>query len=140
MTDNPSVNRKLDDPAIDHMDHALGRPVWPRRESYRNYYATYTDSPDARHFEASPHWKRSGVAGRMAYYHVTESGREVLAAYLAQHDCRRAFVVTFAGHDRIMPARTRSGARYAYFQQISDCLPDLRFGEFLRQSSVRSAA
>ncbi|WP_319533384.1 hypothetical protein [uncultured Cohaesibacter sp.] len=35
---NHSVNRSLDDKAMDAIDHALGRPVDPMSESYRNYY------------------------------------------------------------------------------------------------------
>ena len=40
-----TVNRYLADPAMDDVDHALGRPLDPMRESYRNRYAV--DAGDA---------------------------------------------------------------------------------------------
>lgn len=138
--ENPSVNRYLKDKAMDHIDHALGRPVWPLRESYRNYFATDSESDLAKAFEASPHWKRRNVAGRMAYYSVTQSGREALAEYLKQQDnAARVFVVTFDGHSRIVPAKSHGAARYSYFLEISDCFSDLTFVEFARQSRVSVA-
>lgn len=138
-TPNPKVNRYLDDPAFDHMDHALGRPSWPMRESYWNYFATEVGGKDAAAFEASPHWKLSGTDGRMAYYHVTEAGRVALAAYLSRHDQHRVFAVTFEGYTTLISAKSRSKARYSHFLTISESWPDLTFGRFARMSSVGKA-
>lgn len=43
---NPTVNRYLKDKAMDHIDHALGRPVDPLRESYRNHFYLCSDEGD----------------------------------------------------------------------------------------------
>ncbi len=140
MIDNPVVNRCLKDKALDHIDHALGRPVWPLRESYRNYFATDVDSDHARIFEASPHWTLRNVAGDMAWYSVTDAGRKALADYLATVRRDRAYVVTFQGYDTIVPALSPSKARYSHFLEIRDCLGDLTFGAFVRRTRVRRAA
>lgn len=126
--DNPKVNRHLEDKAMDHIDHALGRPVWPLRESYRNNFAIDDESDLAKVFDASPHWEKRGVNGAMAFFSVTQAGREALADHLKQQaKPARAFVVTFDGHSTIIPAKSPGAARYAYFLKISDVLPDLTF-------------
>lgn len=110
--ENPRVNRHLKDRAMDHIDHALGRPVW------------------------------HGAQGQMLFYRVTGEGRAALAKHLdsVEVDQRhRGYVVTFDRHSRTIPAKSRSHARYAYFQDVRDCLPDLTFGDFIRRSTVRLA-
>ncbi len=136
---NPSVNRYLDDKAIDHIDHALGRPVWPQRESYRNYFSVPTDSDIERAFEASPHWTLRNIAGDMAWYSVTDAGRKALADHLATVGSARAYVVRYQGHDRIVPASSPSKARYSYFLEVRDCLGDLSFFDFSKSTTVRLA-
>lgn len=136
---NPSVDRYLEDKAIDHIDHALGRPVWPLRESYRNYFATPPDSDLARKFDVSTYWEFRNSHGDMAWYSVTDAGRQALSEYLAQTRADRAYVVRFQGYDRIVPAATPSKARYAYWLEISDCLGDMRFGDFAKSTQVRRA-
>lgn len=39
------VNRYLKDKAMDRMDHALGCPVDPMQETFRNYYVVGDDNP-----------------------------------------------------------------------------------------------
>lgn len=140
MTDNPSVNRCLEDKALDHVDHALGRPAWPLRDSHRNYFATDAGGRLARAFESSAHWRRRGTDGRLTYFQVTEEGRKALAAHLASLGLDRIFVVEFAGHQRNVPAPTASKARYHYWLDIIDVLPDVSFLTFVRRSRVRRAA
>lgn len=140
MSENPSVNRCLNDKALDYIDHALGRPAWPLRESYRNYFAIQPNRDLAREFEASPHWKRDGRVGRLICFRVTDEGRKALADHLAALRLDSVFVVTFEGHDRIVPAATPSKARYSHFLDVSDVVPDLTFGDFLCRSRVRRAA
>ncbi len=53
---------------MDRIDHALGRPIWPLRETSRNYFATQADGKLAKTFDASDHWTRGGVSGEMAFY------------------------------------------------------------------------
>lgn len=138
--ENPIVNRYLADKDMDRIDHALGRPVWPLRKSYRDYFATRRDSDQAKDFDASPHWQKRNVCGDMAFYAVTEAGRAALADHLASLDVQhRAYEVTFEGHSTLIAAKDRNAARYKHFLNISDCLPDLTFGVFIRKASVRCA-
>lgn len=147
MTDrpNPSVNRYLKDKAFDHIDHAIGRPVDPMRESFRNYFATGVGSQDAVRFLASAHWQCDGTQGRMAYFSVTTAGREALRDHLASQAVTmgkpwRAYAVEFNGLTDTIPARSRGQARYLRFLGISDCYPSLTFGQFARKASVRVAS
>lgn len=139
---NPSVNRCLDDNAFDHIDHALGRPTFPLRESYRNYFATDVRSNLSIAFDASPFWELRNVTPcAMAYYSVTEHGRQALADHLAAEPAPwRAFSVTFGGFTSIVPERSRGKARYAAYLRISDCFADLTFGAFAKAATVRVAA
>jgi hypothetical protein len=77
----------------------------------------------------------------MAFFTVSDAGRRALARHLAalpvQH---RAFVVSYEGFDRIVPARTRDQARYLEYLSVSDCFSELKFGDFVKQARVRVAA
>lgn len=138
---NPSVNRYLEDKAFDHIDHALGRPIYPLRESHRNYFATGSSGEHAARFESSPFWRKTGQRDDMAFYSVTDAGRKALCDHLASlPKPHHAFVVSFAGYTRIVPERTRAKARYAYYLEISDCDCDLTFRDFSKRCSVRRAA
>jgi len=137
---NPPVNRYLRDPQIDDIDHALGRPVFPLRESYRNYYATEDDGELARRFDASPFWIKTARSSRMAFYSVTNAGRDALALHLSTLTPVRAFEVRYRGYRRIVPAATRSRARYSYFRDLREFDPDLQFAEFAYLARVRLAA
>lgn len=143
MTDasllNPPVNRCLKDTALDHIDHALGRPTWPLRESYRNYFATESDGVEARAFEASSCWHRGAKSGRLTFYHVTDYGRQALAEHLASIGADRVYNVSFGGHERPVSAPTAAKARYSRFLQINDVMPDLTLIDFSRQARVRLA-
>lgn len=134
---NPSVNRYLADEALDHVDHALGRPTWPHRESYRNFFTTEPDGDLARGFAASPWWKEGVSIGRLQCFLVTESGRKALAEHLAALKLDRVFIVAFEGREKIIAASTGSKARYDCYFEIRDVLPDLNFLDFARRSRVR---
>lgn len=136
--DNPRANRCLKDRAFDDIDHALGRPVFPLRETSRNYFATESGGAQDIEFARSPHWAFGRRIGVVAYYWVTDAGRAALAEHLAEvgHEWR-AFAVSYGGHARIVPARSAAQARYAYFLDVSDVLPDLTFGNFARGALVR---
>lgn len=141
MNSNPTVDRYLRDKAMDCIDHALGRPVWPLLETYRNHFAT--TSADAMGFESNPHWEFYGAHDRMAFYSVTYAGRQALADYLDRlgiDEQRRAYLVTYEGCETIVPARSRSHARYSHYLTISDCFSELTFGDFIKASSVRLAS
>lgn len=141
-SENPTVNRYLKDKAMDRIDHALGRPIWPLRETYRNHYATDATGTLAIEFAYSAHWKCRGLSGDMAFFAVTEAGRKALADHLETQDTKeryRAYMVTYNGYGRIVPAKTADDARYSEFLTIRDCFSELTFAEFVRASTVRAA-
>lgn len=139
-TKNPPVNRCLKDKAMDHIDHALGRPAWPLRESYRNYFATEADGPDGRSFAGSPYWERGGTSpGGLTSFYVTQAGREALAKHLSEIDADRVYLVTYEGFETIVPAASPAKARYNKWLDLRDVLPDLPFLDFSRDARVRLA-
>lgn len=134
------VNRYLENKAMDHIDHALGRPVDPLGESYRNYFYVIGDTDLRRYMAHSPHWTCTGHTDSGAYFSVTDEGRAALAAYLKQiGDKHRLFIVTWAGCEMEVAATTRSKALYSKWLDISDVNPDLSFAKFQRESKVRAA-
>lgn len=135
------VNRYLRDKDFDHIDHALGRPVDPLGETYRNYFATNTDGAEATAFRASEFWHEDGTRGDMAFFSVAASGRRALAEYLAEiGDPHRAFTVTTTEGERDVVATSHGAARHLVFLDASDVDPDLTFSAFLaRVKSTRLA-
>ena len=137
--DNPKVNRDLADHAMDLIDHALGRPTFPLKETYRNYFATSEGNPEAPHFDQSPHWQRSGERFGMTYYAVTDESRKALADHLHTLPQFKPFVVKYWEWSKIVTAKSRAAARYSVFLDVSDA-GDIPFREFLKISSVRAYA
>lgn len=139
MNANPTVNRQLDDQAMDNIDHALGRPVSPLRATSRNYFAT-DDMNEIAAMAYSTHWACAGARGDMTYFRVTDAGRQALADHLAtlqrQH---RPYLVTFDDYQTVIPAESRGQARYKYWLHVSDCC-DISFAELQRRCRVRLAA
>lgn len=125
---------------MDRLDHALGRPLDPIAESYRNFYAISGSIADA--LAASSCWvETKGPPSSLRYFSVTAVGRERLASHLREiGDPHRAFSVTFNGYTRTVIAKTRDKAKYSAFLDASDVMPDLTFGDFCRRVSVRRAA
>ncbi len=141
MTSNPSVNRYLKNEAMDHIDHALGRPIDPMGECYRNHFAADKDGRDAASFRASPHWHLDGCLGRMAFYSVTDEGRKALAQHLKEvGDPWKPYDVTFDGFTSRVSAMSAGNAKYQKYLDISDCRPSLTFGRFAREATVRRVA
>ena len=124
--DNPTVNRYLKDKAMDRIDHALGRPVDPLRETYRDHYAVEKDSDIAAEFRASSNWQEeqpSALNEDMRWFYVTDVGRQALANHLKKiNDGNRRFVVTWEGYDTIVAAETHSKARYSKYLAVSDVM------------------
>ncbi|MBX4889817.1 hypothetical protein [Rhizobium bangladeshense] len=138
---NPSVNRYLKDKVFDHLDHALGRPVNPLAESYRNYFAIGVENKLARDFSASPNWRKTGQRDDMAYFAVTDAGRKALAAHLRQiGDPWQAFSVTYDETTCIIVATSEADAKKRAFSSASEYYTDLTFRQFSRQISVERAA
>lgn len=141
--DNPTVNRYLKDKAMDRIDHALGRPADPMRETHRRYFAVGKDSDIAKGFRASPHWEEappSGINEDMRWFYVTDAGRMALRDHLKEiNDRTRRYTVTYWEYSDIVAAETPAKARYSKFLDVSDAWSELTFAEFQRNSRVRLA-
>jgi hypothetical protein len=138
---NPRVNRYLKDKAMDHIDHALGRPVDPLGETYRNHFATDVDSQEAKAFGASENWELDGLRQGMAYFSVTDVGRKALKDHLrAIGDPWAPYAVTWEGHTVVIPAKSLGNAKYSAYLDVSDSYSELRFVDFVRAAKVRRAA
>lgn len=137
---NPSANRCLDDKAMDHIDHALGRPVDPMRKTYRNHFVT--DGAEADAFAASAHWEEiGGPPSSMRAFRVTEYGRAVLAVHLKTlPNPHRRFEITFDGASWIVAAASAAKARHAEWLSVCDLCPDLTFIDFCRSAKIRRLA
>lgn len=134
------VNRYLEDKAMDHIDHALGRPVDPMAENFRNYFYVCGDTDLRRYMAHSNHWKCTGHTDDGAYFSVTDEGRAALAAHLkAIGDKHRRWIVSHAGYETEVVATTAGKARYSYWLDVSDSDDNLTFGRLQRQSKVRLA-
>ncbi|RVO30333.1 hypothetical protein [Sinorhizobium meliloti] len=137
MISNPRVNRYLKDKAMDHIDHALGRPVDPTGETYRNHFATGVDSQEAKAFGASENWELDGLVRGMAYFSVTGAGRKALADHLkAIGDPWRPYAVEWNEETCIYAATSESDAKKRAYSSASDVFSDLTFRKFDREASV----
>jgi len=134
------VNRYLEDKPMDHIDHALGRPVDPRAETHRNYFYVIGDTGLRREMASSPHWQSSGKTADGEYFSVTDEGRAALSDHLkAIGDQHRRWIVSYAGYQMEVVATTAAKARYSKWLDISDTDDSLTFGKFQRGSRVRAA-
>lgn len=134
------VNRYLENKAMDHIDHALGRPVDPFSETYRNYFAIDEDSDLAERFRASDFWDHNGTAeGGMAFFSVNWLGREALANHLKHiGDKHRLFIIEWDGMELPQIATTHGKARYRKWLDVSDTR-EISFKDFARAARVRLA-
>lgn len=133
------VNRYIKgNPALDDVDHALGRPFDPF-DTYRNHYAT--DCPDKiAEFEASDWWDVRGDYAGMTFCYVSDAGRAALKSELSNADqYGRLYEISRGcvnGTAYVM-AKSRSAAKYAAYIE-SDL--DWSFMEFCDGLRVRLAA
>lgn len=131
------VNRYLKDKAMDYIDHALGRPVDPLGDTYRNYFYVVGDTALRRQMTASPHWWSAGVTNDGEYFEVSDEGRNALAAHLkAIGDRNRKWIVRWGGHDMECVAPSRAKARYIKWLDIRDADCSVTFSRFQRESRV----
>ncbi|QPI24446.1 hypothetical protein I0J99_10810 [Sinorhizobium meliloti] len=141
MTRNPRVNRYLKDKAMDHIDHALGRPVDPMGETYRNHFATGADGKDAKQFAASSNWEKVGQRDDMAFFAVTDAGRGALKDHLKSiGDPWQPYSVTWGGHTVLIAAKSIGNAKYSTYLDVSDSYSELKFVDFAREAKVRRVA
>ena len=133
------VNRYLKDKAMDRIDHALGRPIDPMAETYRDYFATAAEGAQAAQFRASPHWDQGVIRDDMAWFHVSDDGRAALREHLREiGDPHRLYTITWDGWDMSQVATSRSKARYAKWLSVSDSY-DISFKDFAATAKVRLA-
>ncbi|MDE3874643.1 hypothetical protein ACVII0_002706 [Sinorhizobium meliloti] len=141
MTSNPRVNRYLKDKAMDHIDHALGRPVDPIGETYRNHFATDAGGKQAQQFAASPNWEKVRQRDDMAFFAVTDIGKWALIDHLkAIGDPWAPYAVTWEGHTVVIAAKSLGNAKYSTYLDVSDSYSELRFVDFVRAAKVRRVA
>ena len=79
-----SVNRYLGEIDIDAVDHALGRPINPLGDTYRNHYCIPKDCDQAKQMAASDWWRATYKINndRDIIFQVTQTGRQALADHL----------------------------------------------------------
>lgn len=136
---NPTVNRSLKDKDLDNIDHALGRPVNPLAESYRNGFSVSTDSAQAAQMSRSKNWERTGVSGRMAFFHVSDAGRKALADHLKMiDDPWQAYDVTFEGHRSVVAATSVEDAKRRTYNSVVDVWPSLKYRAFEKHLTVEA--
>ena len=116
MRKNPSMNRYLIDKDMDLIDHALGRPLFPYEESYRNYFAIDHASKQADSFRQSEHWRESKRDGDMTCFHVTDKGRAALSAYLKANGLLqpRYYIVSTPSNGKGMQIFAETAAKAKY--------------------------
>lgn len=140
-----SVDRYLSNETFDHIDHALGRPIDPLGDTYRNRYVIDVRNPEVSDFRSSPFWKEDGRIGDMIYFRVTDHGALALFAHLKQiGDPHRLFVVSyddphqeFGGEIVLEVVGASHGkARYTAYHRhgFSD---HMNFGFFCKHTKVR---
>ncbi|WP_319517283.1 hypothetical protein [uncultured Martelella sp.] len=134
------VKRYLKDKHFDHIDHALGRPVDPMGETYRNYFAANANGDIAREMAASPYWQKSCRDNDIDVFHVTRAGREALRDHLkAIGDQNRLYQITWLGMSTTVVSTSAGKARYAAYLDASGIDQDLTFKKFQAQARVRLA-
>lgn len=131
MNRNPSVNRYFHDKAIDRIDHALGRPLFPLLETNRNHYAVGVTDLLVIEFSFSADWQRLGEQGTIAFFAVSDAGRRTLDRHLAGlAEPWLGFEISYEGHSWIEAAKSAAQAKYAAFLGLRDSDSELTFGQF----------
>ncbi len=133
------VNRQIkDNPDLDDVDHALGRPYRPF-DTYRDHYAT--SCPDQKQkMRASDWWDEGGTRDGMTWFYVSDIGRRALADELSKTETYgRLYEVSRPGEwsGGFVVAKSRSAARYVAYIEAD---VDWPFMEYCKGLSVRLAA
>lgn len=133
MSDLNQVQRCIEDPDMRRIYHALGRPLDPMQETYRNYFAECSGTALSAQMRASRHWDNGTTRGDLTYFRVTAAGRAALVAHLkATGDRWRRYVIRWNGFNMDICERTRGKAVYAAWLRVSDSY-DVTFGAFVRE-------
>lgn len=127
-----------DNPALDKVDHALGRPFDPFNTT-RSHFAT--DCPiEILAMSVSDWWSEAREKFGMTYFNVSDVGREALAAELADKSkYGRLFSITSKSYDgeKLIFAKSHSQAKYRAW---IDADIDWSFMDYCKEIRVRLAA
>jgi len=130
-------NRSLDDPVMNELDHALGRPTDVDIHT-RNFFGVSIGGDQETEMLANPYWKLSRRFMGTAGFSVSNAGKEALRAYLAEHwTPPKKWSVTWNGFTETVEGSTRSKAKYNKWLEMDTF--DILFGDFLRECSIKSA-
>jgi hypothetical protein len=130
------VNRYLKNKDMDHIDHALGRPVDPMAETYRNHFAA--SECEADQFTA-PNWVETYRHSNLVGFRVTDVGRAALKAHLAEiGDKTRLYALTFHGEE-MSPIAATSPSKAKYAKWLDWDTNDMTFKDFCQGVRVRLA-
>lgn len=136
-----TVRRCLEDPSLDEVDHALGRPFDPLGDTSRDHIAAQPGSKSDLALAESTWWERApGTPYGLHLYRVTGAGREALAAYLAKTSKHRLWVVRWRGYTWEVVATTLGKARFQGWTSVTDSYPSLAFVQFLTESKITPAS
>jgi hypothetical protein len=140
---NPSINRGLKDQSFNQIDHALGRPLYPLRETNRNFFGTSDDTLAASFIE-SGHWNDHGTRFEERVFSVNADGRAALAAHLKEiKDPHRGFFVSFdlngARHEDFVVAKSAAAAKWDTVEALRDSCQNYRPQEFFKTARVQVA-
>lgn len=138
-------NVRIEDKHFHEMHHALGCP-WPDEvmgETYRNYFATGSESSAADRMRASSHWTNGTEKFGMVYFHVTEAGKRALVEHMRSHVKTPArYAVTFRNFEgsAIVAAHSRAAARYAAYINADLDWPFLEFASEIKSVRLHAPA
>jgi hypothetical protein len=127
------------------MHHALGCP-WPDEimgETYRNYFAIDADTETATRMRASPHWTGGTKKFGMVYFSVTDQGKRALIDHMqANVTVPARYAITFRHYDgcKLVPARSRSAAKYASYLAAEIEWPFIEYAAEIKSVRLHSVA
>lgn len=132
------VNRIIrDNPLLDDVDHALGRPYNPDK-TYRNYYTTGCNKQRTR-FRASPWWSEGSTVNATTSFYVTADGIEALKNELKRADkYGRLYEITSVEYGGVSYQMAQSNSQAKYLAYLNADI-DWPFIEYCKEIRVRLA-
>ena len=138
-------NIRIADKHFHEMHHALGFP-WPDEimgETYRNYFAVDGESSTADRMRSSTHWTNGSGKFGMVHFHVTDEGKRALVEHMrASVETPARYALTFHHHEgcSIVPARSRSAAKYAAYLDADIDWPFIEYAAEIKSVRLHSPA
>lgn len=112
-------------------------------ETRRDHYAIQDGSEIARRMRASPHWTEGREFLGSLIFQVTEEGRAALYDYILENaEVPARYAVTYRDFEgtSIIPAKSRSAARYAAYVRSDVDWPFLEFLAGIKSVRIHSKA